>query len=569
MSHILEIVGRGLLTELTAAFRDVLVEDANVSTQELVGAVERDDGDGYAFIRLGIRGLNVHDVAGARNSFERALELAPTSNVARVGLACALDESGHPQEAIKHLLKGLANQRDNAALLFGLGYCSERCGQTPEAIEYYVDALQVCPGLRNAHERLAAIYVSKGAFGGAVKHYEKLCASSSEELTCHLSLGNLYVKQGRYDEARDRYLSVLAAGADVAKSGREGANSAEGCGSAESRIAELERRVAGDRTNVAWRMELGDLLARAGRIDDAIEQYGHVVQLRPQYLDAYVKIGTCHLGRGRYESAAPWFGRAVELNDNLLAAYVGLGVSQFEAGHLRDAEATFKAASQVEPNSSMLFSEVAKLQLKSMAAEQVDAYWGPMAGGKVDAERSAPADELLDRQIAKHREGLRARPHHADLHYQLGLLLRQRGQLAGAAESFQKALSINRNYLKAIVKLGITQFEMGHEDVAVKTFRAALEDHPHDVELHYQLGLIFADQNKFVQAVEQYESALRQDGQNVDLHAHLALALQNMGLLDRAAACWETLCEAASETESGRAVLEAAAGMSRIKDFET
>ena len=63
------------------------------------------------------------------------------------------------------------------------------------------------------------------------------------------------------------------------------------------------------------------------------------------------------------------------------------------------------------------------------------------------------------------------------------------------------------------------------------------------MDLHYQLGLIFADRNDFAQALERFEFAASKEPQNYDYVANLALALQNMGLLDRAQAAWQTLCE--------------------------
>lgn len=100
--------------------------------------------------------------------------------------------------------------------------------------------------------------------------------------------------------------------------------------------------------------------------------------------------------------------------------------------------------------------------------------------------------------------------------------------------------------------------EVGEPDQAVEVLRTALVEQPRDIALHYQLGLIFADGNKFSLSLEQYEAALREEPHNIDVQANLALALQNMGLLDRAAASWETLIETASQSERGRGVLETA-----------
>ena len=57
-------------------------------------------------------------------------------------------------------------------------------------------------------------------------------------------------------------------------------------------------------------------------------------------------------------------------------------------------------------------------------------------------------------------------------------------------------------------------------------------------------------------ALQRFEHAANQAPEKVDYVANLALALQNMGLLDRAAATWQTLCEMARYTREGNALLE-------------
>ena len=142
----------------------------------------------------------------------------------------------------------------------------------------------------------------------------------------------------------------------------------------------------------------------------------------------------------------------------------------------------------------------------------------------------------------------------------------ERGRLEDAIASFREALQINPNYVKATIKLGLALMEAGDREEALRTMRRALDAQPRDVELHYQLGLMFADAQQFGLALEQFEDALSEDRRDIDIHANIALALQNMGLLDRAAAGWQTLCDMAPETEGGRAMLERAERMRRFDD---
>ena len=291
-------------------------------------------------------------------------------------------------------------------------------------------------------------------------------------------------------------------------------------------------------------LQLGDLYNKTDRRDQAINAYLRAVELNPDYLEATIKVGTARLRQGEYVEAAQAFNRAVEINDRIVSAYVGLGVAQQGLGQSDEAFATLEMAAEIEPNSTLLFSEIARLQLTVTAAEQVKKYVSPQS--IVAHPQGPPSDEVsavTEQQIQKLKDALVKRPHHADVHYRLGLLLRHQGDLDGAIESFQRAVEINPQYFKALTKLGLALRETGRLDEAVGVHKRALDIDAESVELHYQLGLIFADRNEFSLALERFEFAASKEPDNLDYVANLALALQNMGLLDRAQATWQTLCE--------------------------
>ena len=53
-------------------------------------------------------------------------------------------------------------------------------------------------------------------------------------------------------------------------------------------------------------------------------------------------------------------------------------------------------------------------------------------------------------------------------------------------------------------------------------------------------------------AVDRFERAAKQCPDKIDFLGNLALSLEDMGLLDRAAAAWRTLWEVAEEAAEGR-----------------
>jgi tetratricopeptide (TPR) repeat protein len=223
-----------------------------------------------------------------------------------------------------------------------------------------------------------------------------------------------------------------------------------------------------------------------------------------------------------------------------------------EAGRKEDAFASFDMAASIEPNSTLLFSEMARLHLK-VAANQTAERGPSLAHQEPDPSKGGvdTVTETIDRQIDRHRQALKKRPNHADMHYRLGLLLRSRGFKEQAVEEYRHAVEINPVYVKALVKLGLALKEAGEAEEAIVVLERATELKPEYVDLHYHLGLLFAERNRFEVAVEHFEQAGKDKPDDVDFHANLALALQNMGLLDRAAATWQGICELAPFAPTG------------------
>jgi tetratricopeptide (TPR) repeat protein len=290
------------------------------------------------------------------------------------------------------------------------------------------------------------------------------------------------------------------------------------------------------------------------RPEEALEAYAQAIDLNPDHLEATIKYGTSHLRTGAFTKAAGAFSRAIELNDRMVAAYVGLGVAQLALNRTEDAKSSLEMAGGAEPNSTLLYRELARLQLKVSAAQQVERYTTPQAMTEhPDGPLSDGIDAILRHQIGKLRQALETHPNHADLHYRLGILLKSAGDVRAAIESFGRAVDINPRYVKALIRLSLSLHEVGELDAAIKIAKEAVALDDKSIELHYELGLMFADRNQFALALDRFDHAARKMPTNMDYVANLALALQNMGLLDRAAESWRTLCDLETTQESKRA----------------
>jgi tetratricopeptide (TPR) repeat protein len=218
---------------------------------------------------------------------------------------------------------------------------------------------------------------------------------------------------------------------------------------------------------------------------------------------------------------------------------VGLGVAQGARGDDTAALGSFDLAAALEPNSSLLMREMARLQLKSA----LDCFAAGAAEPpcNLDPRRACSLEghELLALQLERHAEHVRQEPHFADVRYRYGVLLRAEGLLSEALEQFEAAIALNPSYTQAIVKKAVTLQELGRPEQAVAAFKEALELKSEQLQLHYRLALLYTDGRQFEEAVRQVEAAGEDTAPQT--RARLALALQQLGLQDRAASMWRSL----------------------------
>lgn len=552
MSYLLETLGRGLLGQLLDAFDSQLPGTPEDDVPTLAARRAASPGSLDLTLRLGLAQLRALQLADARSTFEAALRLAPAPRLPAIGLACVCDELGHTRTALHHLRTAAEHDPGDPAIAFAIGFCHERLQETDDAICWYDRANALCPQLRNPLERLAAIAIRRRDWKAALRHYRVLAELDPGDIDALLTVASLLLQIGQPAQAVRQFeqaLLIEPACFEGPAAERDEPESAAALAGATAAVRTLVEKYPG----VAdFHLRLADLYARAGDDARAIEQYEAALAAQPDYLEATIKLGTQHLRHDRYADAARAFNRAVELNDRLMTAFAGLGVAQYAAGRRREAGGSFDLAASLEPNSALLFSETIRLHLKDHEGRKRTPLQRAGRPGQVTAD-----DDLFTTALRRHQQALQQRPGDAGLHYHCGLLLRHAARFEDAVGAFRAAVAINPGYLRALVKLGICQREAGDVNRSIATLRRALTLSDDQIDTHYELGLLFARRNLFDLAVEHLEQ--RGPGGERSQAAYrenVALALQSIGMVDRAAATWRSLCEltrAAEDARLGRA----------------
>ncbi len=541
MNHLLELLGRGLDCELTHLlgryFRAPLVEPIDELKVRCAATPE----DSQANLRLGLAYLQQSQPDLASEHLARAVRRDPDALPARLALAAALVEDQRLSEAAEQLR--LANQTHSGepAVLFALGFCLERLGRPDEARDYYQDTVVREPCFAPARERLAAVALQGDEPELAAEQLEYLRHLRPQDPWYRAALGHVHYRAGEYDRAVRSFECALAMEPENWSLVDDQVEALVADGRIPEAAERLEMLLEAQGEFPDLHARLGDMYSRLGDDDAAMREYRRAIDLQPDYLEGHVKLGTQNLIAGRWEEAGEAFQQAATLNDHSMVNYVALGVSQAAQGREDEAMNSFDLASAIEPNSTVLLTEMAKLQLKAQLGQTLDDAFEP-AGSPPVAQVDLDNDYLLHRQLERHGQEVETHPEDAVLRYRYGVLLRADGRLGEALEQFAAAVELEPTYVEARIRLGIAQQELGRTDIAIETLGEVLELRPHYVDLHYRLGLLYTDRGEFQSAAEHLMQASRGAPDSRRFRASLALALQNMGLMDEVAATWRSLC---------------------------
>jgi tetratricopeptide (TPR) repeat protein len=284
-------------------------------------------------------------------------------------------------------------------------------------------------------------------------------------------------------------------------------------------------------------------------IPKALEEFQAAVRLAPLDASAHDNLGIAMAASGRNEEAAKEFEEAVRLSEDFAQAHLHLALAYDQLERRPEAIVEYEATLRLEP-------------------DLIDARYALSADcwkvGDIDG-----AIQLLRRVIKQN-------PVFADeVHYNLGLELKQAGKVDEATQELKTAVSLRPNSLKYHV--GLCQMltenleldgamQCAHEAIALAPenpepyydlaealrlkgdfegalaqLRRVIELNPNFPRAHRQLGLVLRQQGSYQAAAQELQEAVRDDPADAEVRYYLGSVFLKLNDLDRAQ---ENLAEA-------------------------
>ncbi len=156
----------------------------------------------------------------------------------------------------------------------------------------------------------------------------------------------------------------------------------------------------------------------------------------------------------------------------------------------------------------------------------------------------SPADPAtLNEAAGSFWTAIALRPDSIPAYVKLGLVLRGKGDLDGAAACLRKAIELDPKFALTHGSLGEILLHKGDLDGAAACLRKAIELDPKLAPAHDSLGRVLEKMGDLSGAVACYKKAIELDPNLVNARIDLGLVLQGKGDLDGAAACFKKAIE--------------------------
>lgn len=542
MSLILEVLGKGLESDIC----DILLPFYRLGESEWSDSQDSDSCEQNRELLRGLEYLQDSDFEAAASILENVCRSNPQNVAACAGAAAVFEKLGEIGKALEYLRSLSRICPCQAHIEFAIGLCFEKIGDSETAAVHYRCATSLDESFVSPWARLAATGLAGKNYDEAIECYEQLIRIVPEDNRLRASLGGLYLLGGNPGGAVGVFESAIALEpenwADDGDDGDAG-KIAEMVAAGKIRLAidylhqSLETRGCFADIHV----QLANLYSMVGDDAPAMEHYREALNMHPDYLDALVRCGSHHLIYGRWEEAAETFWLASEHNERLLINYLGIAVACTAAGENKRAEEYYGLASKMEPNSSLLHSQMIHLHHRIMsAADFVDNLQDdpkPIPMNDAVAQRK----QLPDNELQAHAERITHDPNRADVRFHYGVLLRSMGKASAAIKEFYQAVRLQPMDTSSLVKLGVLLREQNRGGQAAAIFKKIFLPDSKQIEIHYRLGLSFHNPQQLRQIASEMAASEMTQMDDTDAQTHLMLSLGNMGLADRGAMAWKSL----------------------------
>jgi tetratricopeptide (TPR) repeat protein len=268
------------------------------------------------------------------------------------------DEVRHP-----HFTQLIVDLFDfESRVYLNMGVCYERLGELDKAISSYRQAITYDEHLLNPYIGLAQLLMRQGNIGEATNILEKARGSGIVEPPLHFYLGNLYYRQGFYEQAETTFRQALEQG--------ESADVFNGLALAllqdEDRLGEaldaVRKGLALSPKHVGLWVTMAHIASRQGQPEGIREACEKILGNGATQAPLYPELARLCIGVAEYQTAIRMIERHLETAPPSAEALSDLATCYAELGQWQAALTGYRAALGLDPRCPSAIANLKRLQ---------------------------------------------------------------------------------------------------------------------------------------------------------------------------------------------------------------
>lgn len=297
------------------------------------------------------------DLRAARDLFERAMNVAPDTDIARALVVIALRLGERDRAA--------AAYRDYAARL---GDSATPAQPPPPVVT--ASSAAASAALRS---ELGRALLEGGLVDEAVGELNAAITSNPSDADALVALARAYMRRKEIPAAGRALESAVARGVDAAPVYAELADVYEAAGHAENAIPAMRLAIARDPKNEAYHFRYGLLLTDTSAPAAAVIRLNEALRQFPSSTRLWLALGVAQLTDGKNAEAEESFRRSLELDPKSLPALGYLGTTHVERGDYAQGLAYYERAIATDDRQGVLYYLAADTMLKMPDADNAKA----------------------------------------------------------------------------------------------------------------------------------------------------------------------------------------------------
>ena len=239
-------------------------------------------------------------------------------------------------------------------------------------------------------------------------------------------------------------------------------------------------------------------LHQRGKLEEAVEAYGEVVELNAGHAGAWSNLGVALAALGRYEEAIGAYRRALEIVPGDHRIRRNLALAHYKANAISEAAEELASLHLAEPNDVRTTLLLADCRLRLGDFARVEDLLGPLEAAQPDNRALLYLLGMALVRGGKEEKGQRlverlmAGGDTAEAHYLLGSAAFMARNYPQAVEEFSRAIALDPSLPSLNSYYGRALLFTGDAEGAESVLRDAVAADPNDCEVQYHLASILA-----------------------------------------------------------------------------